>query len=79
METIKHILDDRTVYHSPQANFLVQVGRYAKGEYKTRYMFTGDLKQALFYYVGINIGYGYKKRLVMVDCGKSSTLAKASS
>jgi hypothetical protein len=53
-------------YHSG-TKFTVQSGRYTKGSYKTRYSFTGDLYSALMYYEGINIGRGYKKRLVMND------------
>lgn len=44
--------------------FKVEVGK-DKGSYKTRYSFTGDMNQALFYYHGINVGKGYKKRLVI--------------
>ena len=49
-----------------ETKFLVQVGHGPKGSYKTRYSFT-DQDQASFYYVCINIGRGYKKRLVKVE------------
>jgi hypothetical protein len=49
-----------------ETKFLVQVGRGTKGAYKIRYSFTNQA-QANFYYAGINIGNGYKKRLVRVD------------
>jgi hypothetical protein len=42
--------------------FLIQVGRY-KGSYKTKYKFN-TLTQAWLWYKAINIGNGYKKRLV---------------
>ena len=42
--------------------FLVQVA-HDGGAYKTRYSFEGDIHQALFYFKGINVGNGYKKRL----------------
>jgi len=42
--------------------YLVQIGKN-KSKYHTRYVFE-DIKTALFYYAGVNVGYGYKKRLV---------------
>lgn len=60
--------------------FLVQIGKGAKGSYKTRYSFnTGGgnaegallcLKEALFYYKSLNVGNGYKKRLVCREFNK---------
>lgn len=75
MELIKHVLDDRTVYHTPDANFLVQVAN-GSSSYQTRYCFT-DLPQAVEYFNSISIGRDAKKRLLMRDCGKVSTLARA--
>ena len=43
--------------------FLIQVGRY-KGAYKTKYK-CANLIQASLWYRAINIGNGYKKRLIM--------------
>jgi hypothetical protein len=54
----------RIAYHD-QTRFLVQIGRYSKGSYRTRYSVTGDLHQAVRYYNALNIGNGYKKRLYM--------------
>lgn len=45
--------------------FCVQVGKGNKAGYKTRYTFKGNFDKARFYYESINIGRGYKKRLVM--------------
>jgi len=50
-------------FHS-DTQFLVQVGFGPKGAYKTKYSFIGDLQQAIMYYNCINIGRGYKKRLL---------------
>lgn len=47
-------------------NYLVQVGRGEKGSYKTRYELE-KRGQAIMYYNGINIGRGYKKRLIDPD------------
>lgn len=50
--------------------FEVQVGRdtrNSRGSYKTRYKFTSSTSvssQALLYYHSINLGNGYKKRLL---------------
>jgi hypothetical protein len=46
-----------------------------RGKYKTRYSFKGNIAQALFYYSGINVGNGYKKRLFVPSFNKP-TLAK---
>lgn len=51
----------------PVHTFEVQVGKGSKGSYKPRYMFkTRDFhsSRAWFHYSCINIGNGYKKRLV---------------
>jgi hypothetical protein len=71
-------LDGKAIAFSSETTFLVQVGRYAKGAYRTRYSFTGNLAQACHYYRCINIGRGYKKRLVMVGANKP-VLARAAS
>ncbi len=43
----------------------VQVGKGKKGSYQTRYIFFDNEEwKAKFYYSCINIGNGYKKRLV---------------
>lgn len=50
--------------------YLVQVGRGDKGSYTTRYAFDigeGQENRAIFHYRCINIGNGYKKRLVGFD------------
>lgn len=55
-------LDGKTIAYTDQTEFLVEVGRYS-GSYRTKYAFTGNLAQAVFYFNAINIGRGYKKRL----------------
>ena len=60
-------LDGKRIAYTDETEFLVQVGRYTKGKYQTKYSFKGNLHQAVMYYRGINIGNGYKKRLVMPD------------
>lgn len=56
----------KITYHS-KTEFKVQVGRYQKGSYESYYHVLGDLNQAVLLFNGINIGRGYKKRLVMGD------------
>lgn len=72
-------LDGKQIAGSSETEFLVQVGKGAKGSYRTRYAFKGNLGQAVMYYNGINIGNGYKKRLLMPSCSKRPVLAKAAS
>lgn len=57
-------LDGKRIAYTDDTIFEVQIGRGNSG-YTTRYQFTGNLHQAVFYYRSINIGRGYKKRLTM--------------
>ena len=63
-------VDDRKVLVRENTEILVQVGKGPKGSYKTRYSFRGNLGQAFFYYDAINIGLGYKKRLLIPNLAK---------
>lgn len=78
MKTHTATLDGKRICYADTTIFEVQVGRYAKGSYATHYAFTGNLAQACAYYRAINIGRGYKKRLVMVGANKP-VLARAAS
>lgn len=70
------ILDGKDFHYSERTEFRVQVGR-GRGTYSTRYKFTGDLRQAVFYYRCLNIGNGYKKRLLCKNEGaRTVTLAR---
>lgn len=69
------VLDNKTITYTDGTVFTVQVGRY-RGAYSVRYRIVGNLTQAVMYYKGINIGNGYKKRLVM-DGANRPVLARA--
>jgi len=69
MQTKTATLDGKKIAYTDTTQFEVQVGRY-KGAYRTRYAFTGNLHQAVSYYRAINIGNGYKKRLLMPSANK---------
>ena len=71
-------LDGKRVAFTNHTEFLIQVGRYAKGAYRTHYAFTGSLAKAVAYYNAINIGRGYKKRLIAPSLNKP-ILARAMS
>lgn len=71
-------LDGKSVAYSEKTIFSIQVGR-AKSTYKSRYTIQGDFGRAVLYYNGINIGNGYKKRLMMCGHEKDVVLAKAKS
>lgn len=63
-------LDGKKLAFSSKAEFLVQVGK-GTSAYKTRYKFLGDeFSKAVFYYNCINIGNGYKKRLISYHLNK---------
>lgn len=62
------ILDGKPIAYTDQTEFLVQVGKGPKGRYSTKYCLSGDersLLRAVGHYIGINIGNGYKKRILM--------------
>jgi len=62
-------LDGKRIAYTDDTKFEVQIGR-GKSAYTTRYTFTGNLHQAVMYYRCVNIGRGYKKRLVMPDANR---------
>jgi hypothetical protein len=61
-------------YHSA-TEFRIQIGKGYKGSYKNRMTIVGNLGQAVMWYNSLNIGNGYKKRLLMGN----KSLAMASS
>jgi hypothetical protein len=67
---------NRIAYHD-STEFLVQVGK-GKGSYKTRYRFVGSFVGAVTYYNAINIGNGYKKRLLAPSFNKPVLARQAS-
>jgi len=72
---IKHItIDGKRMAYTNQTEFLVQVGKN-RSAYRTRYRFVGDIHQAAKYYLAINVGLGYKKRLYAPSM-KVPTIAK---
>ena len=70
-------INGRDFSYSDSTTFLVQVGKGERGSYNTRYSFTGDINKAAFYYQCINIGNGYKKRLVMENNGSKCLIVRA--
>lgn len=62
-------LNGKRIAYTSETVFLVQVGRY-RGSYKTCYSFTGNIRQAVFHFNCINIGRGYKKRLLAPSLNK---------
>lgn len=53
-----------------KVRYVVQVGRM-KGTYETKYSFpTNKVGTALKYYHSVNIGNGYKKRIVDLESGQ---------
>lgn len=70
-------LNGKKVSYTDNTEFLVQVGKGKKGSYDTMYSFNGELTRAVFYYNSINIGNGFKKRLVMPRRKKNAVLVRA--
>lgn len=63
-------LDGKSVGYHSHTEFIVQIGRHSKGGYKARYRIIGNLPQAVALYNAINIGNGYKKRLIAPSFNK---------
>jgi len=78
MKIITTTLNGKHIAYTDETEFYIQVGRYSKGAYKTRYKAVGSLAQAVMYFNGINIGNGYKKRLMAPSFNKP-VLAKQKS
>ena len=73
METVTlktHELDGKRVAYSSETTFYVQSGKGRKGSYQTRKAFKGNLALAVLWYNSLNIGNGYKKRLVSWDLSR---------
>jgi hypothetical protein len=62
-------LDGKPIAYTNHTVFEVQSGR-GKSAYRNRFAVEGDLRIAVIMYSSINIGRGYKKRLVMVGANK---------
>ncbi len=58
------LLNGKLIAYHSSTEFLIQVGKGKKGSYKTHYTITGNLIQAVIIFNGINLGNGYKKRLL---------------
>ena len=69
-------LDGKKIAYHSATEFLVQVA-YKKNKYQTERRIVGNLAQAVLWYKGINIGKGYRKRLVMPSCTLRPVLARA--
>lgn len=69
-------LDGKRIAYSSETTFYVQSGRGRKSTYRNRMAFKGNLPQAVLWYNSLNIGNGYKKRLVSWDLNRP-VLARA--
>lgn len=78
MKIFNSELDGKKISYSDETMFLVQIGKGSKGSYQTKWHFKGSLSQAVSYYNGINIGLGYKKRLLMPSSPKPVLAVKRS-
>lgn len=67
---IENELNGKKVVYHYQTEFLVQVGLRKKGSYRTKYRVHGSLPEAVRLYNAINIGNGYKKRLIAPSLNK---------
>ena len=66
IKLITQELNGKKITYSPETIFYVEVGK-GKGSYKSKTSIKGNLAQAVMHFNCINIGSGYKKRLLMND------------
>ena len=71
-------LDGKRIAYSEETMFYIQIDRYKKGSYRTRYSVKGNLGQAVMYFNGINIGLGYKARILVPSFNNPVLARKAS-
>ena len=62
-------LNGKRICYTDDTEFLVQTGK-GRSEYRTQWRFVGQLERALIHYNGINVGNGYKKRLLVPSFNK---------
>jgi hypothetical protein len=72
-------LDGKLIGYHSKTEFYIQIGKGKKGSYRNRMTIVGNLGRAVFWYLSLNIGNGYKKRLVMAGSNSNRPLARASS
>jgi hypothetical protein len=64
-------LDNKKIAFASNTEFYIQIGKGSKGGYKTKMKFLGDdFTRGFMTYQGINIGNGYKKRLISYNMNK---------
>lgn len=69
-------INGRSIAYSELARFCVQTGRH-KSAYRTKASFgAAGLEQAIMNYKMLNIGNGYKKRLVLLDKNMRAVLSR---
>lgn len=71
-------LDGKEIVYTNKTIFRVQLGKGSKGKYEDKYRFEGDLGRAVSHYNALNVGNGYKKRLLM-EGAMNPVLAKQTS
>ena len=67
----------KCIFMPGETKFLVQIGKGSKGSFKTKYSLWNP-KDALFWYLGVNIGYGYKKRIFVPSFNKPTLIVERS-
>ena len=71
-------IDGKDWSYSAEDFWIVEVGKGPKGGYQSRYR-ADTPHRGMWYYSGINIGNGYKKRLSLITGGKKVTVARSAS
>lgn len=81
IKLIETEINGKKIAFSSETEFVVQTSKNKnrKSGYETRATFKGRLVQAVMHYNMINVGQGYRKRLLMPSCSKNPVLARQTS
>ena len=67
-------VNGKSISYSSETSFLVQVGKNSSA-YRTRFAFKGNFAQVWAHFASINVGNGFKKRILMPSCSKNPVIA----
>jgi hypothetical protein len=68
-------VNGQSIGYSSETAFLVQVGKNSSA-YRTRSTFKGNFAQVWTCFAAINVGNGYKKRILMPSCNRNPVIAR---
>jgi len=68
-------INGKGIAYSSETIFHVQVGKN-RSAYRNRFTFKGNFAQVWAHFKAINVGNGFKKRILMPSCSKNPVIAR---